>query len=187
MSIEVYVGPMWSGKTSTMCGAVERHHHARRRCVIIKYAKDTRYNHLSKSGGIVNHRGDEYHKVPIIETEDLSDVALKIAADKIEVIGIDEAQFYANAPEMISEWANNGIRIIIAALDATWQGKPFGRVGEIIAISDKVTKLNAVCMKCGNDAPFTCKISGNASIEEIGGCDKYIATCRKCFWQNSSF
>jgi thymidine kinase len=182
MSINSYIGPMWSGKTSAMCSAVERYHHAGKNCVIVKYAKDTRYNHLSKSGGIVNHRGDEYSKVPIFNLEYLKD----LDTDKIDVVGIDEAQFFADAPEEIALWVLAGIRVIIAALDSTWQGKPYGRVPDIIALSDTVVKLNAVCMKCGSDAPFTCKIAGNSSIEEIGGSDKYIAVCRKCFHKYSS-
>jgi thymidine kinase len=165
-----------------MCSAVERYFHAKKVCIIVKYAKDTRYNHLSKSGGIVTHRGDEYNKVQIIETENLSDVL----TDGVQVIGVDEAQFYPDAPEKISEWADSGIHVIVAALDSTWQGKPFGRISEIISISDHVTKLAAVCMKCGADAPFTCKIAGNNDVEEIGGTDKYIATCRKCFNKYSS-
>lgn len=173
-----YIGPMWSGKTSSMCSAVERYHHAKKKCIIIKYVKDTRYNHLSKSGGIITHRGDEYSKVQIIPTECLSDV---VVDTNIDVIGIDEAQFYVDAPEMIRAWSTAGKHIIIAALDSTWQMRPFGRIAEIIAISDKVEKLNAVCMKCGADAPFTAKISGNCEVEEIGGDDKYIAVCRSCF------
>jgi thymidine kinase len=171
---------MWSGKTSSMCSQVERHHHGKKNCVIIKYAKDVRYNHLSKSGGIVSHRGDEYCKVPIIETELLSEASIPSNAD---VIGIDEAQFYSDAPEIIEKWARDGKHVIIAALDTTWQMKPFGRVHEIAGIADKVTKLNAVCMRCGKDAPFTAKISGSNEIEEIGGEEKYIAVCRNCFYK----
>lgn len=187
-SVTCFIGPMFSGKTSSMCNAVERHHHAGRRCIIVKYAKDTRYNHLSKSGGVVNHRGDEYSKVPIIPTENLTDVFSTDtfstddkSLNNIQVIGIDEAQFFPDAPEVITSWINMGITIIIAALDSNWMAKPFGRIAEIIAISDHVTKLNAVCMRCGKDASFTCKIGGSSEIEEIGGTDKYIAACRKCF------
>ena len=171
---------MWSGKTSTMCGAVERYYHAGKRCVIVKYAKDVRYNHLARSGGIVTHRGDEYCKVPIIETEVLADVL----TDCVDVIGVDEAQFFPDSPEYIRKWAELGLHVIAAALDSTWQGKPFPRVAEIIAMSDRATKLLAVCMQCGADAPFTCKIAGTSNIEEIGGTGKYLAVCRQCFNQH---
>ena len=178
MSVKVYIGPMWSGKTSAMCGEIERYHYARKKCIIIKYAKDTRYNHLSKSGGIMTHRGDEYSKVQIVETENLSDVVI---GDDIAAVGIDEAQFYPNAAEWIKKLAAEGKHVVVAALDSTWQMKSFGKISEIIAVSDNVQKLNAVCMKCGADAPFTAKIAGNNEVEEIGGKDKYIAVCRKCF------
>lgn len=160
-----------------MCGAVERYHHAGKRCIIVKYAKDTRYNHLARSGGIVTHRGDEYSKVPIVETEVLGD----IKAEGISVIGVDEAQFFQDAPEVFDGWARAGIHVIAAALDSTWQGKPFGRVAELVAQSDRATKLLAVCMRCGADAPFTCKIAGSGAVEEIGGTEKYLAVCRGCF------
>lgn len=168
---------MWAGKTSVMCRDLERYMHARKKCVIIKFVKDTRYNHLSKSGGIVAHSGIEYSKVPIIETEKLSDVDVT----DYYAIGVDEAQFYQDAPEIIGKWSKMGKHIVISALDSTWQMKPFPVTAEIIAMADRVEKLNAVCMKCGSDAPFTAKIAGSNEIEEIGGKDKYIAVCRKCF------
>ena len=151
--------------------------------MIVKFAEDTRYNHLSKSGGIVAHSKHEYSTVPITEAVTLASVN----TEGFDVIGVDEAQFYSDAPEVIALWARNGIKVIVAALDSTWQGKPFGRVAEIISLSDRVEKLNAVCMKCTADAPFTCKIAGNGSIEEVGGSDKYISACRKCFIEINSF
>jgi thymidine kinase len=166
-----------------MCGAIDRHFYAKKKCIIVKYAEDTRYNHLSKSGGMITHSKHEYSNVPIITAVTLGSVC----TDGVDVIGVDEAQFYSDAPEIIAKWAKRGIKVIVAALDSTWQGKPFGRVAEIISLSDHVEKLNAVCMRCNADAPFTCKIAGNGSIEEIGGSDKYIAACRKCFIEINSF
>jgi thymidine kinase len=179
--VELYIGPMWSGKTSTMCNRVERYHHAGKNCIIVKYQHDTRYNHLSKSGGIVNHRGDEYSKVKTVLSASLQNVDVAADIANIDVIGVDEGQFYQDAPEIISKWVSSGKIVIISALDTTYQAKPFGRVPELVSISDTVQKLSAVCMKCGNDAIFTAKISGESTIEDVGSADKYIAVCRKCF------
>jgi thymidine kinase len=177
----LYIGPMWSGKTSRMCGRVERYQFAKKRCIVIKYADDTRYDHLSKSGGLMNHRGDEYSKVPIVIVKILAEVANRIDLSNIDVIGVDEGQFYTDAPDVIAEWARNGKTVIISALDTTYQGKPFGRVPELVSIADKVEKLSAVCMRCGADATFTERISGGSEIKSIASDTEYIAACRSCF------
>lgn len=187
-----YIGPMWAGKSTEMCAAVERHAIAGRKCIIIKHERDVRYNHLSKSGGLITHRGTEYGSsdasktdpkasIRIITADTLASVDKYVVDGTIEVIGIDEAQFFPDAPAAIALWVETGIVVKVACLDGDWRMKPFGCVPEILAISDKVVKLTAVCMKCGHDAPFTAKISGAMDvIEEVGGKDKYIAVCRKC-------
>jgi thymidine kinase len=175
--VRTFIGPMFSEKTTSMCTAVERFYYARKKCVIVKYIKDTRYDLLS-SGGIVTHKGTEYSKVPVVSTECLCSLNL----EEYDVIGIDEGQFYPDTPEFIKRYALMGKNIIISCLDATWQAKPFGRVAEIIALSDKVIKLNAVCMICANDAAFTKKlVQTEGDIVDIGGKEKYIAVCRTCF------
>ena len=178
--VRTFIGPMYSEKTTSMSSAVERFAIARKKCVIIKYSKDTRYNHLASSGGIVTHRGNEYAKVPVVNAESLSDVD-HIVKD-YDVIGIDEGQFYADGPEFIQKWALSGHNIVCACLDGTFQAKPFNRVAEIIALSDKVIKLNAVCMLCSGDAAFTKRIVPSTEVEIIGGMKEYIAVCRKCMF-----
>lgn len=196
-TITSYVGPMWAGKSSEMCTAVERHAIAGRKCIIVKHGNDTRYNHLSKSGGLVTHRGIEYgcsspdinqitdeprSYIRIITATSLSELNKYVFGENpAEVIGVDEAQFFPDAPEILAYWVESGIVVKVACLDSDWRMKPFGRVPEILALSDVIDKRSAVCMKCGSNAPFTAKISGSINkIEEVGGKDKYIAACRKC-------
>lgn len=192
-----YVGPMWAGKSGEMCTAVERHAIAGRRCMIVKNENDTRYNHLSKSGGLITHRGIEYgcsspdgnqssddpkYYIQTITAKLLSELDKYVFGENpVEVIGVDEAQFFPDAPEALARWVEAGVVVKVACLDSDWRMKPFGRVPEILALSDAVDKRTAVCMKCGANAPFTAKISGSMSkIEEVGGKDKYIAVCRRC-------
>ena len=179
-SSTLYIGPMFANKTSMMVHDTERYDLAMKykgKCLIVKYLADTRYDHITKFGGIVTHRGDERSKIPVVRVNRLADVD---TTGKL-VIGIDEGQFYPDAPEFIEEWATSGIKVICACLDSTWEYKPFGRVHEIIAQSENVHKLKAVCMTCGADASWTKRINTtNKSIEDIGGSDKYLAVCRNC-------
>lgn len=164
-----------------MCSRVERYFHAKKSCITVKYAGDDRYNHLSKSGGIVNHGHIEYSRVPVVVAKLLADVEDAINISGVDVIGIDEGQFYADAPEMVSKWVRAGKIVIISALDTTFEGKPFGRIAELVSLADRVEKLSAVCMKCGSDALYSERISGGTQIESIGGNGAYLSVCRRCF------
>jgi thymidine kinase len=182
---KTWIGPMRSGKTSAVCSAVERHHIAKKNCIIVKYEKDNRYDHLVKNGGIVTHRLDERDIVDVISTSSLADIDAFVT--NMDVIGVDEGQFYPDVPEYMHKWAMEGKHVMIACLDATFQPRPFGRVPEIIAYSDHVIKLNAVCMTCGLDAAFSKKIKLTSSteslVEDIGGDDKYVSLCRRCMFK----
>lgn len=179
-SVHLFIGPMFSSKSTSMCCAVERYHIANKLCVIVKYRKDTRYDHLAKSGGVVTHAGYEHSKVPIVHAESLKDVLEEIS--EYDVIGIDEIQFFSDCVEVVHALANVGKVMICAGLDGDFRGKPFGRVLELIPIAEEVIKLKAVCMKCCGDASFTARITNETDIEVIGGADKYIAVCRRCMW-----
>lgn len=179
-SIRLYIGPMFARKTSSMIDDVERYHIMNRLCVIIKYTADIRYDHLASSGGVVTHAGHERSKVPVERTQTLADIYDVI--NEYDVIGVDEVQFYPDAPEVLQRLANAGKIIICAGLDATWKGEIFGRMGELIALAEEVTKLKAVCGACCSNASFTKKLSGTGDDVEIGGADKYIPMCRRCMW-----
>lgn len=177
--VTLYTGPMMSGKTSAMYHSVERYFLAGRNCIIVKYTKDIRFNHLMKSGGIVNHAGNELDRVKTISCEGVLTSILNDLTS-IDVIGIDEVQFYRDAPEIVNKLALSGKIVFLAGLDTDFRGIIFNRMAEVMAISDCVYKLNAVC-SCGKDASFTKRTTDDTDIELIGGNDKYQATCRGCF------
>jgi thymidine kinase len=98
-----------------------------------------------------------------------------------DVVGIDEGQFFPDLLHFVELWANLGKIVIVAALDGTFQRKPFGNVLSLVPLAESVTKLNSVCMMCYADAPFTRRLTSETEVEVIGGADKYIAVCRACF------
>ncbi|KAK5866520.1 hypothetical protein PBY51_020706 [Eleginops maclovinus] len=97
------------------------------------------------------------------------------------VIGIDEGQFFPDTVEFCEEMANLGKTIIVAALDGTFQRKPFGNILNLIPLAESVVKLHAVCMQCFKEAAYTKRIGAEQEVEVIGGVDKYQAVCRKCY------
>jgi Thymidine kinase len=101
--------------------------------------------------------------------------------DGVDVIGIDEGQFYPDLIAFCEDMADEGKHVIVAALDGTYQRKPFGKVLDLIPLAEKVSKLNAVCMVCQSTASFTSRLGSETAVELIGGTDRYISTCRKCF------
>lgn len=172
--ISLFIGPMFSRKTSNMCTAVERWHIANKKCIIIGHSSDVRYGKTEK---IITHSGYTPENIPMIRAYEL-----KSAFDELtryDVIGVDEVQFFPDCVEIINKLANMGKIIICAGLDADYKGRCFGRVHELIPLAEEVTKLKAVCIKCYSDASFTARTSDETEIEVVGGADKYIAVCRK--------
>lgn len=179
--IRLYIGSMYSGKTSSMLRDVKRYKLARKRCLVVKYTDDTRYDHLATSGGIVTHDEIEYKGFDIITCKRLSEVPVE-AIIQHDVVGVDEGQFYDDLL-VVDEWANMGRIVIVSGLDGTFQKKTFGRIPELIPLCEKVKKCTAVCSDCGADAAFTkrtVEVKGDP-LKDIGGADKYKAVCRVCF------
>jgi len=170
-SIEVIFGPMFSGKTSELLRRIRRHQLAARRVVVIKYIKDTRYN----ATRCTTH---DFVSAEAICTARLDEC--RDAMKDFDVIGIDEGQFFPDLIGFAEDMANAGKTVIVAALDGTYQKKPFGCVLELVPIAESVTKLSAVCMVCKKDAAFSHRISAEKQVEVIGGADKYVALCRAC-------
>jgi len=172
MSVQVILGPMFSGKTTELLRRIRRYNVANRSCLVVKYANDTRYD----AEQVSTH---DKHMMEAIPVSILSSIEEK--ASKYQVIGIDEGQFFPDLIEFCESMANLGKIVVVAALDGTFQRKPFGRVLELIPIAEQVTKLNAVCMMCFQDAPYSRRIGNETEVQVIGGADKYIACCRSCF------
>ena len=173
--IEAIFGPMFSGKTSELMRKIKRHKLARKKCVVINYKNDNRY---SSEGRIVSH---DKLSIPASKVSRLCEVPKALLLDA-EVVGVDEGQFFPDLIEYAEKWANEGKIVIVAALDATFQMKPFNKVTDLLSVAESVMKLKAVCMDCGKDASFTKRLSSEDEIELIAGLDKYKPVCRKCFF-----
>jgi len=176
--IELILGPMFSGKSTELMRRLKRYKVANYEVMIIKYAKDVRYD----DNGIATHCG---MTLPALAADSLSELNSK--ANNYDVIGIDEGQFFPDTVTWAEEMANSGKIVVVAALDGTFQRKPFGDILSLIPLSEDVTKLNAVCMNCFGDAAFSKRITQNdgEKVEVIGGADKYMAVCRGCFHSSS--
>eukprot|EP00698_Gefionella_okellyi_P022423 TRINITY_DN7430_c0_g1_i2.p1 TRINITY_DN7430_c0_g1~~TRINITY_DN7430_c0_g1_i2.p1 ORF type:complete len:150 (+),score=31.34 TRINITY_DN7430_c0_g1_i2:263-712(+) len=101
--------------------------------------------------------------------------------DDYDCIGIDEGQFFPDIVDWAEEQANKGKAVIVAALDGTFQRKPFGSVLDLIPLAEAVTKLTAVCINCHQPAAFSKRIGSETAVEVIGGAEKYVSVCRACF------
>ena len=172
--IELILGPMFAGKSTELLRLVRRYKVARKNVLIIKYKGDTRYSK---------------NKFSTHDKQQLSAVsAMKLSSvdcDGYDVIGIDEGQFFPDIVEFSEELANAGKIVIIAALDGTFQRKPFGRILELVPKAEEITKLKSVCSVCFESAAFSKKIAGDKSqIKETGGADLYIAVCRRCYFED---
>ncbi|KAH6825665.1 Thymidine kinase [Perilla frutescens var. hirtella] len=173
--IHVIVGPMFAGKTTTLLKRMKSESNNGRSVAIIKSNKDNRYGLDS----IVTHDGE---KLPCLPLADLSSVREKLGTevyDKLEVIGIDEAQFFDDLYDFCCKAADHdGKTVIIAGLDGDYLRRSFGSVLDVIPIADSVTKLNARCEVCGKRAFFTLRKTEETKTELIAGAEVYMPVCR---------
>lgn len=171
--IEVICGSMFSGKTEELIRRLKRVKIANLKVEIFKPAIDTRYDEVR----IVSHDTNEIHSTPI----DNSQKILLLTQD-VDVIGIDEAQFFDNElPNVCDQLAYRGMRVIVAGLDMDFTGKPFGQMPFIMAKADYVTKLHAICVKCGHIANYSYRKIPNEDQVMLGAKDVYEPRCRKCY------
>lgn len=171
--IEVVAGCMFSGKTEELMRRLRRARIARQAVEIFKPAIDQRYNELD----IVSHDANSIHSTPVPASSNI----LLLGYD-VDVIGIDEAQFFDDQlPYVCQKLANSGTRVIVAGLDMDYTGQPFGPMPPLLAIADYVTKLHAVCMNCGELATHSHRITPNEDLILLGEKDAYIPLCRSCF------
>uniref|UniRef100_K3WL02 Thymidine kinase n=1 Tax=Globisporangium ultimum (strain ATCC 200006 / CBS 805.95 / DAOM BR144) TaxID=431595 RepID=K3WL02_GLOUD len=154
--LQLIIGPMFSGKSTELIRRMRRFHHAKLQCLVIKYKNDTRYSDEKLS----THDKLLFEAKPV---ERLAEARAHVA--NADVIGIDEGQFFPDLVEFCLEAADAGKVVIVAALDGTFERKPFGSVCELIPAAEQVIKLNAVCTKCGHDAAFTRRIVADTSVE----------------------
>ncbi len=175
--IEVITGPMFSGKSEELIRRLKRAQIARRRVTCFKPDLDVRYHRTA----IASHSAQTLDALPVANMEELKAILMPMI-DAVEVIGIDEAQFFD--PSLIGfsgEMVHLGKRVIIAGLDTTFSGEPFAPMPELLAISDEVVKLSAVCMQCGAPAIHTQRLGSSQSLVLVGAAGVYEARCRACF------
>jgi thymidine kinase len=169
----VVCGSMFSGKTEELIRRMKRASFARQKVEIFKPAIDTRYS----EDNVVSHDQNSIRSTPI----ESSGSILLLASD-IDVVGIDEAQFLDNGlVEVCNELANRGVRVIVAGLDMDFKGVPFGPIPALCAIADEVTKVHAICVKCGALAYVSHRLVANDKRVLLGEQDEYEPLCRDCY------
>ncbi|HTW50245.1 MAG TPA: thymidine kinase [Acidobacteriaceae bacterium] len=175
--LEVITGPMFSGKSEELIRRLKRARIARQRVACYKPDIDLRYHRTS----IASHSSQTHDAVPIASVEELR-ALLYPQLDDIEVVGIDEVQFLS--PEIIPlalELVASGKRVLLAGLDTTFANEPFGPVPNLMALADRVTKLSAVCMVCGQPAIHTQRLTPSQELVVVGATGLYEARCRAHF------
>ena len=171
--IEVVCGSMFSGKTEELIRRIKRAVFAKQRVEIFKPAIDTRYSDEE----VVSHDRNSIVSTPV----DTSGTILLLSSD-IDVVGIDEAQFLDDGlVDVCNQLANRGVRVIIAGLDMDFQGKPFGPMPALCAIADEVTKVHAICVRCGALAYVSHRLVNEEKRVLLGEKAQYEPLCRECY------
>ena len=171
--IEVVCGSMFSGKTEELIRRLKRAEFAQQKVEIFKPAIDIRYD----DENVVSHVGTSIRSTPVPSSGNIL-----LLANAVDVIGIDEAQFFDDElPEVCEKLANSGIRVIIAGLDMDFTGKPFGPIPDLLSKAEFVTKVHAICMHCGDLAQYSHRKTKNEELVLLGEIEEYEPLCRKCF------
>lgn len=171
--IEVICGSMFSGKTEELIRRLKRASFAKQRVEIFKPAIDTRYS----NDEVISHDRNSIQSTPID-----SSASILLFSSEIDVVGIDEAQFFDEGlVNVCNELANRGIRVIIAGLDMDFKGIPFGPMPALCAIADEVTKVHAICVRCGDLAYISHRIIASDKRVLLGEKEEYEPLCRCCY------
>lgn len=171
--IEVICGSMFSGKTEELIRRLKRAQFAKQKVEIFKPTIDKRYADTE----VVSHDANAIQSTPVPNSSNIL-----ILADDVDVVGIDEAQFFdMGLVEVCNQLANSGIRVIIAGLDMDYLGKPFGPVPHLLATAEYVTKVHAICMRCGELANHSHRFLEDDQLVVLGEKESYEPLCRGCF------
>jgi thymidine kinase len=171
--IEVICGSMFSGKTEELLRRVRRAKLAKQKIKIFKPKQDVRYSKKK----VTSHDNNSIKSKPINSPSKILEIA-----EKFDVIGIDEAQFFDESiVEVCNKLANSGKRVIVAGLDMDYMGKPFGPMPNLLAIAEYVTKVHAICTRSGKMASYTHRIAKSDELILLGDTRKYEALSRKEF------
>ncbi|MBR1386904.1 MAG: thymidine kinase [Alloprevotella sp.] len=171
--IEVVCGSMFSGKTEELIRRLRRAQFARQRVEIYKPTVDTRYSEED----VVSHDSKHIPSTPVDSPQ-----SILLLASEAEVVGIDEAQFFDDSlVSVCNELANRGKRVIVAGLDMDFLGKPFGPMPALLAIAEEVTKVHAICVRCGSLAHISHRIVAGDKQVLLGEKQEYEPLCRHCY------
>ncbi len=171
--IEVISGSMFSGKTEELIRRLRRAQFAQQSVEIFKPIIDIRYSAES----VVSHNENSIRSTPVESSGNIL-----LLANTVEVVGVDEAQFFdMGLVEVCNVLASNGARVIVAGLDMDYKGRPFGPVPALLSTAEYVTKVHAICVKCGNLAQYTHRKGISDKLVVLGETDIYEPLCRKCF------
>ena len=175
--IEVVVGPMFSGKSEELIRRLRRAEIARQRVQIFKPAIDERY----AANEIISHSGLGISSDTVTRAGEI----MEKVQPRTEVIGIDEAQFLGDeVVEVCTKLANLGKRVIVTGLDTDFRGRPFEPMPRLLAVAEEITKLLAICVRCGNPAVHTQRLVESEELVVVGASGMYEARCRRCFEPN---
>jgi len=175
--MEVITGPMFSGKSEELIRRLKRAQIARLRIASFKPEIDLRY----QPDAISSHSAQTIWAVPVRDVDRLRAVLFP-ALDTVDVVGIDEAQFFDELlVGLAMELVEAGKRVVLAGLDTTFAGEPFAPMPALMAIADEVVKLSAVCMVCGAPAIHTQRLGASQQLVVVGASGMYEARCRACF------
>lgn len=171
--IEVICGSMFSGKTEELIRRLRRAQFANLKVEIFKPSVDVRYS----EDQVVSH---DLHSIPSTPID--SPASMLLLSSDIDVVGIDEAQFFDDTiVEVAQNLADRGVRVIIAGLDTDFSGKPFGPMPALMAVAEDVQKVHAICVKCGSLANRSHRLSSEEGLVVLGEKDVYEPLCRRCY------
>lgn len=174
--IEVICGSMFSGKTEELIRRLNRSLIARQQVEIFKPKMDTRYGDRN----VVSHDENTIRSTPVQYATEIL-----LLSGNCDVVGIDEAQFFDyDLIDVCTKLSNAGKRVIVAGLDMDFEGKPFGPMPNLLAMAEFVTKVHAICMKCGNVATYSYRLTSQKDKVVFGESEKYEARCRNCFFED---
>ena len=175
--IEVITGSMFSGKTEELIRRLKRARIANLKVEIFKPAIDIRYDEQN----IVSHDERLIHSTPVSHSSNIL-----LFSEGVDVVGVDEAQFFDEGiVDVCGQIAGKGIRVIVAGLDMDYLGKPFGPMPSLLAVADYITKVHAICVRCGNIATYSYRKVKNDSRVLLGEKNEYEPRCRICFHKES--
>lgn len=187
-SIELVIGPMFSEKTTTLLSRIRRATYAGCTAVIVKHESDSRY---AAGAEIATHSDlrqstDAAAGIQVVVAAKLHDIAGEVDRLNPAIVGVDEGQFYDDLVHMCETWANEGRRVIVAALDGDSTRAPFGAVCALVPLCESVLKLSGVCMRCRHrESAFTRRTAAATTQILVGAQESYQGVCRRCYFERA--